>query len=59
MRRVDVGVCGDEVRGDDGSKELGWVDWILFGEDVARLFLGVGGYDNGVVCCGVAVGEEC
>ena len=51
---VDVRVGLDEVGSDNGCEELGRCDRVLLGEDVAGLLLGVGGYDNGVVCRGIA-----
>ena len=51
---VDVRVGLDEVGSDNGCEELGRCDRVLLGEDVAGLLLGVGGYDYGVVCRGIA-----
>jgi hypothetical protein len=46
VRSVDVGVLLDEVGSEDGCEELGRRDWVLFGEDIAGLLLGVGRNDN-------------
>jgi hypothetical protein len=54
VRGVDVRVLLDEVGAEDGGEFLGGRDGVLFCEDVARLLLGVGGYDDGVVGVGVA-----
>jgi hypothetical protein len=51
---VDMGVLGDEVVADDGSELLWGVDRVLLCEDVGCLLLGVGGYDDRVVCLCVA-----
>jgi hypothetical protein len=56
---VDVRVLGDEVVADDGGEELGGLDGVLLGEDVARLLLGVGGDDDGVIRFGVSVEKSC
>jgi hypothetical protein len=52
---VDVFVGGDEVGAEDGGEELDGDYWVLLGEDVGGLFLGVGCDDYRVVCFGVAV----
>jgi hypothetical protein len=52
---VDVGVGLDEVLADNGSELLGGVDGVLLGKDVRGLLLGVGSYNDRVVCFGVAV----
>lgn len=54
MRSVDVRVGCDKVAADDGCELLGWVDRVLFGEDVGGLLLSVGSNDYRVVCFGVA-----
>lgn len=46
---VDVGVCLDEVGGQDGTEELGGRHRVLFGEDVDGVFDGVGCDDDAVV----------
>jgi hypothetical protein len=46
------------MRGYNGGKELGWIDGVLFGEDVTGLLLGVCGNNNRVICFGVAVRGE-
>jgi hypothetical protein len=51
---VDVRVGLDEVSSDNGCEELGGCDRVLLGEDVASLLLGVGGYDDRIVCRGIA-----
>jgi hypothetical protein len=43
------------VVSDDGGEQLGWLDGVLLGEDVACLLLGVGCDDDRVVSLGVAV----
>lgn len=53
MGGVDVRVCLDEMRGEDGAEELGGCDGVLFGEDVDGVFDGVCGDDDAVVCFGV------
>ena len=53
---VNVRVGLDKVVANDGSELLGWVDRILFCEDVGCLLLRIGRDYNGVVCFGVAGG---
>jgi len=52
---VDVRIRLYEMVADYGSEEFERGDWVLLCEDVAGLLLGVCGYDDAVVCFGVAV----
>jgi len=51
---VDVRVFANEVVTDDRSEKFWWLDWVLFGEDIAGLLLGIGSDYDGVV--GFSVG---
>ena len=52
---VNVLVGVDKVVAQDGSKQLWRGDWVLLGEDIDRLLLGVCGYDRRVVCFCVSI----
>lgn len=54
MGGVDVAVLFDEVRSDDGPKNFGGCDGVLFGENKDSVFDGVCGNDDAVVGFGVA-----
>jgi hypothetical protein len=51
---MDMRVGLNEVVANNGSELLGGIDWVLLGEDVCGLFLGVGSNNDRVVCMGVA-----
>ena len=55
VRNMDMGILGDEVVSEDGSKELRWCDGVLLGKDISRLFLRISSHDHRVVGAGVAV----
>jgi hypothetical protein len=46
---MDVRVLVYKVVGENGGKNLGWGDGVLFGGDVGSLLLGVCGYYDAVV----------
>ena len=54
VRGCEVRVGLDEVGAEDGGKELGGCDGVLFGFDVDGVFHGVGGYNHAVVGFGVS-----
>lgn len=45
----DVWVLFEEVGGHDGGEKFGRVDWMLFGEHIDGVLLGIGRYDVGVI----------
>jgi hypothetical protein len=49
MRCMNVFVCVYKVRRQDRGEKFRRCDWVLLCEDVGGLFLGVGGYDDGVI----------
>jgi hypothetical protein len=56
MGGMNMGVGLDKVVADDGSELFGWVDRVLFCEDVCCLLLRIGCNYDRVVCFGVAGG---
>ena len=53
---VDVRVRFDEVVAENGGELFGWVNGVLFCEDVDGLLLGVCGDDGAIVCLCIAGG---
>lgn len=54
---VDVFVCFNKVRAEDGGEEFGGSDGILLGHDVGGILHGVCGDHNTIVCFGVSVNK--
>jgi len=53
----DMGVTLDEVRAEGRGVEFGRSDGGFFSFDVNRVLNRVGGYDNAVICFGIAAKE--
>lgn len=58
VRGMDVRVLVHKVVCEDGGELLGWVDGVLFGEDVGGLLLGVGGYDDRIISFGITAYDD-